>query len=79
MADAVGARRRVKEKRGKKATRPTLEANEGDHLILSTAAYWAERGVAVELLTFDHDFVSFADMILKVFGVRVVGLGRRHP
>ena len=78
MANAIGAWRRVKEKRGKKAARPTLEENEGDYLILSTAAYWAERGVAVYLLTFDHDFVEFAGMILDVFGVRVVDLGRRH-
>lgn len=78
MADVIGAWRRIKEKRGKKAARPTLEASEGDYTILSTAAYWAERGVAVYLLTFDHDFVEFAGMILEVFGVRVVDLGRRH-
>ena len=76
MADAVGRWLCVKEKRGKKAARPSLEANKGDFVILSTAAHWAAQGHAVELVTFDHDLVAFADAILGRFGVRVVDCRR---
>lgn len=72
MADAVGGWLCVKEKRGKKAAKPSLEANKGDFVILSTAAHWAAQGHAVELVTFDHDFLAFADAILGRLGVRVV-------
>ena len=76
MADSVGGWRRVKEKRGKRAARPSLEANKGDFVILSTAAYGAARGHAVEMATFDHDFLAFADAILGRLGVRVVDCRR---
>ena len=76
MADAVGGWLRVKEKRGKRVARPSVEANKGDFVILSTAAYWAARGHTVKLVTFDHDFLAFAGVILERLGVRVVDCRR---
>lgn len=76
MADAVGGWLRVKEKRGKRVARPSVEANKGDFVILSTAADWAARGHTVELITFDHDFLAFAGVILERLGVRVVDCRR---
>ena len=77
MDDAVKAWRRVKEKRAKTgAARPAIETNYADFVILSTAAHQAARGRSVELLTFDYDFVAFADAIRERFGVDVVDCGR---
>ena len=77
MNDAVKAWRRVKEKRAKTgATRPAIETNYADFVILSTAAHQAAQGRSVELLTFDYDFVAFADPIRERFGVDVVDCGR---
>ena len=77
MNDAVKAWRRVKEKRAKTgATRPAIETNYADFVLLSTAAYQVAQGRSVELLTFDYDFVAFADPIRERFGVDVVDCGR---
>ena len=77
MNDAVRAWRRVKERRAKaRVTRPTIEANGADFLILSTAANQAAQGSPTELLTFDYDFVAFAVAIREWFGVTVVDCGR---
>ena len=77
MNDAVKTWRRVKAKRaGAGVTRPAIEANGADFVILSTAARQAALGISVELLTFDYDFVAFADAIRERFGVNVVDCGR---
>ena len=77
MNDAVRTWRRVKEKHAKTgASRPTIETNNVDFVILSTAAHQASQGRPTELLTFDYDFVAFADAIREWFGVNVVDCGR---
>ena len=77
MNDAVRTWRRVKGKHAKTgASRPTIETNNVDFLILSTAAHQAALGISVELLTFDYDFVAFVDAIRERFGVNVVDCGR---
>ena len=77
MNDAVKTWRRVKAKRaGAGVTRPAIEANGADFVILSTAARQAALGISVELLTFDYDFVAFVDAIRERFGVNVVDCGR---
>lgn len=72
LAHLVARWRRIKERRGKAAGRPSLETHQADFLILSTAAALAAQGHSVRLLTYDHDFVAFADVILERFGVVVV-------
>ena len=72
LADLVDWWRCIKERRGKVAGRPSLETHRADFLILSTAAALAAQGHSVRLLTYDHDFVAFADVILERFGVVVV-------
>ena len=72
MASAVERRRRIKERHGHGAARPSLATHAADLTILSTAAYKAAQGEAVRLVTFDHDMVEFADAIYKRFGVVVV-------
>ena len=72
MAGAVDRRRRIKERHGHGAARPSLATHAADLTILSTAAYMAAQGEAVRLVTFDHDMVEFAGEIYKRFGVVVV-------
>ena len=72
MASAVDRRRRIKERHGHGAARPSLATHAADFMILSTAAVKAARGEAARLVTFDHDIVEFADAIYKRFGVVVV-------
>ena len=72
MAGAVDRRRRIKERHGHGAARPSLATHAADLTILSTAAYMAARGESVRLVTFDHDMVEFAGEIYKRFGVVVV-------
>ena len=72
LAHLVARWRRIKEKRGKAAVRPSLETHLADFLILSTAAALAAQGHSVRLLTYDHDLVAFAGVILERFGVVVV-------
>ena len=76
MENAISSRRRVKEKHGKKAARPMPDTHEQDFVILSTAASLAAQGGTIELLTFDHDFVSFADAIRERLAVDIVDCGR---
>ena len=76
MQGAIEVRRLVKEGRGKDASMPTPEKNEGDFTILSTVAYWAARGHNVQLLTFDQDFVAFTIAIREKLGVDIVDCGR---
>jgi hypothetical protein len=45
-----------------------------DLVILSTAANLAKTN-KVSLLTFDHDFIVFADEIQKTFGVEIINAG----
>lgn len=72
LAHLVALWRRIKERHGKAAVRPSLETHLADFLILSTAAALAAQGHSVRLLTYDHDLVAFADVILERFGVVVV-------
>ena len=75
MADAVARWRRVKRRHGEGTVRPSLETHGADFVILSTAAALAAQGNEVWLVTSDYDFVAFADMIHRVFGVRVIDSG----
>ena len=72
MAAAVDRWRRVKRRHGEGTARPSLDTHGADFVILSTAAALATQGDEVWLVTSDYDFVAFADMIYRVFGVRVV-------
>lgn len=72
MASAVDRLRRIKERHGHGAARPSLATHAADFTILSTAAVKAARGESVRLVTFDHDLVEFADAIYERFGVVVV-------
>ena len=74
MADEVDQWRRIKERHGRGAVRPSLDTHRADFMILSTAAALAaqEGSGTAELLTCDHDFLEFADAILERFGVVVV-------
>ncbi len=72
MAEAVDRWRRVKKRHGEGTERPSLDTHGADFVILSTAAALAAQGDEVWLVTYDYDFVAFADMIYRVFGVRVV-------
>ena len=72
MAAAVDRWRRVKRRHGEGTARPSLDTHGADFVILSTAAALAAQGDEVWLVTSDYDFVAFADMIYRVFGVRVV-------
>ena len=76
MRGAIEIRRLVKEMRGKDASMPTPEKNEGDFVILSTAAYWAARGYKARLPTFDRDLVALSAAIREGLGVDVVDCGR---
>ena len=75
MAAAVDRWRRVKKRHGEGTARPSLDTHGADFVILSTAAALAAQGDEVWLVTSDYDFVAFADMIYRVFGVRVVDGG----
>ena len=72
MAAAVDRWRRVKRRHGEGTARPSPGTHGADFAILSTAAALAAQGDEVWLVTSDYDFVAFADMIYRVFGVRVV-------
>ncbi len=72
MAAAVDRWRRVKKRHGEGTAHPSLDTHGADFVILSTAAALAAQGDEVWLVTSDYDFVAFADMIYRVFGVRVV-------
>ena len=72
MAGAVDRRRRIKERHGHGAARPSLATHAADFTILSTAAVKAAQGESVRLVTFDHDLAEFADAIHERFGVVVV-------
>ena len=76
MQGAIEVRRLAKEGHERDASMPTPEKNEGDFVILSTAAYWAARGYKVQLLTFDQDFVAFSIAIRERLGVDIVDCGR---
>ena len=75
MAAAIESWRIVKENRGKKPSRPALETDKDDIMILSMASHWAAKGVRVRLLTLDRDFTAFADTIRERLGVHVVDCG----
>ena len=76
MQVAIEVRRLVKEGRGKDASMPTPEKNEGDFVFLSAIAYWAARGCKATLPAFDRDFAALAVAMREKLGVDIVDCGR---